>query len=96
VSFVSKRLVNRISTGEKLTASQIYNRIKRRGFKPRFNEVREYFATYMTKFLTQSEIDFLQGRVSASVFMKHYFNPALIGDLEARVFKGIASLKVLA
>jgi hypothetical protein len=39
-----------------------------------------------------AEIDFLQGRTSASVFMRNYFNPALISDLKERVFKGIAAL----
>ncbi|MCW3985908.1 MAG: integrase [Candidatus Bathyarchaeota archaeon] len=95
-SFVPKQLVKRISREERLTISKIYNRIKRKGFKPRFSDVREYYATYMTKYLTQSEIDFLQGRVSGSVFMRNYFNPALLDDLKERVFKGIKNLKVLA
>jgi hypothetical protein len=47
----------------------------------------------MTRFLSQSEIAFLQGRVSGSVFMRNYFNPALIGDLKERVFKGIADIE---
>ena len=34
-------------------------------------------------------------RVSGSVFMRNYFNPALIGDLKDRVLKGIARLKAL-
>ena len=47
----------------------------------------------MTKYLNPAEIDFLQGRVSASVFMRNYFNPALIEDLKERVFKGISELE---
>jgi len=47
----------------------------------------------MTKGLSQPEIDFLQGRVSANVFMRNYFNPALIGDLKERVFEAIGKLK---
>jgi len=46
----------------------------------------------MTRFLNPAEIDFLQGRVSASVFMRNYFNPALIKDLKKRVFQGISEL----
>ncbi len=95
ISFVPKQLVERIAMQEKITRPKIDNQIKRSGFKSRFGDAREYFATYMTKWLNPAEIDFLQGRVSASVFMKHYFNPALIGDLKQRVFKGIASLKAL-
>ena len=36
----------------------------------------------MTRFLSQPEIDFPQGRFSESMFMKNYFNPELISDLE--------------
>jgi len=82
VSVVPRQLIKRISKKQKLTIYQIRNSIKRKGFGLRFGEVRDYFATHMTKFLTQSEIDFLQGRVSASVFMRNYFNPALISDLK--------------
>lgn len=92
LSFVPKQLVKRICKKQKLTIYQIRNPIKRSGLGLRFGEVRDYFATYMTKFLTQPEIDFLQGRVSANVFMRNYFNPALIGDLRERVFKGLEKL----
>jgi intergrase/recombinase len=96
ISFVPNHLVEKIQGQEKLTKSILKNRIQRSGLPLRFGDIREYFATYMTKVLTQSEIDFLQGRVSASVFMKHYFNPALLGDLKERVFKGIEELQVLS
>lgn len=42
----------------------------------RFGDVREVWASVMPKHLRQPEIDFLQGRVSTSVFMRNYFNPA--------------------
>ena len=93
LSFVPNQLIERISKNKKFTIYQIRNRIRRSNFGLRFGDMREYFATYMTKFLTQPEIDFLQGRVSASVFMRNYFNPALISDLKTRVFTGIAVLK---
>jgi hypothetical protein len=47
----------------------------------------------MTKYLNQSEIDFLHGRVGTSVFMQNYFNPAWISDLKQRVFQGIAEIQ---
>jgi len=96
VSFVPRELIKRIGERERITSCQIRNRLKRNNYGMRFPEVRQYFATYMTKHLTQPEIDFLQGRVSTNVFMRNYFNPALITDLKERVFKGIADLKVLA
>jgi hypothetical protein len=45
------------------------------------------------KYLKEAEIDFLQGRVSGSVFMRNYFNPALIDDLKQRVLNGIAEIQ---
>jgi len=58
----------------------------------RFGDIREYWATYMTRHLKEAEIDFLQGRISSSIFMRNYFNPALISDLKQRTFKGITEL----
>jgi len=49
----------------------------------------------MTKYLRPSEIDFLHGRVSSIIFMRNYFNPALISDLKERAFKGISEIKNL-
>lgn len=71
----------------------VYCRLKRQGFNLRFSDIRKYYATFMTKVLNPAEIDFLQGRVSTSVFMKNYFNPALIKDLRHRVFQGISEMQ---
>jgi len=87
ISFIPKEFIARISEQESLTKCQIKNRIQRSKSKLRFGDIREYFATSMNRYLSREEIDFLQGRVSASVFMRNYFNPALITDLKDRVFK---------
>jgi len=94
VSFIPKEVVERISKQEKLTEAQINNWIRRDNkLRSRFGDVREYYATFMTKWLKQPEIDFLQGRISSSVFMRNYFNPALITDLKERVFQGIREVQ---
>jgi len=93
VSFIPKSLVEAISREEKLTVFKVWNLIKRKGLKCRFPDVREFFATFMTRWLNPAEIDFLQGRVSGTVFMRNYFNPALIGDLKERVFRGLAEIQ---
>ena len=94
VSFVPKKLVTKISLNEKVGSSDtIINKIEKQGLKSRFGDVREAHASFMIKYLKQPEIDFLHGRISANVFMKHYFNPALIHDLKKRVFKGIAEIQ---
>ena len=96
VSIVPRTLIERVALSEKITLAQITNRIKRKGLNPRFNDIREYYATCMTRHLSQPEIDFLQGRISGSVFMRNYFNPALISDLKERVFKAIEELSLLS
>ena len=93
VSFIPKRLVEAVSREEKLTIYKVWNWIKRKGLECRFPDIREYYASVMTKWLNPAEIDFLQGRVSGSVFMRNYFNPALITDLRERVFKGLMEIQ---
>ncbi len=92
VSFVPSEIIDEICRNKKLTKPKIYCKLRRQGFNSRFSDIREYYATFMTKFLKIAEIDYLQGRVSASVFMRNYFNPALIVDLKERIFKGISEL----
>jgi len=88
ISFVPPRIVEEISTNPSLTRSILSKRIQRRGMRERFGDVREFYASFMLKFLRQPEIDFLQGRVSSSVFMRNYFNPVWIRDLKERTLKG--------
>ena len=57
-----------------LSKWKIIRTLQRRGLKIRFKNLRKLWATFMTKWLNPAEIDFLQGGVSAGVFMRHYFN----------------------
>ena len=41
---------------------------------------------------TESEINFLHGRIGASVFMQNYFNIAWITDLKKRLFTDIKQI----
>ena len=88
ISFAPAELVGRISRGEKLEYGRVQKLATNRVGRQRFADVRELHGTLMTKWLRESEIDFLHGRVSSSVFMRNYFNPAWIGDLEERAVKG--------
>jgi len=92
-SFIPKTFIKKVTKQKKLTRFQIDNWIRRDSkLKSRFGDIREYYATFMTRYLTQPEMDFLQGRVSANVFMRNYFNPALIDDLKERVFRAIKKI----
>jgi hypothetical protein len=90
ISFASEEILRKIAENEPLNIHSVQTRVKRKCGKLAFSDIREMQATLLTKRLNPAEIDFLQGRVSGSVFMRHYFNPALISDLKERVFKGIA------
>jgi intergrase/recombinase len=88
ISFAPAELVQRISRREKLEYGRVQKLATNRVGRQRFADVRELHGTLMTKWLRESEIDFLHGRVSSSVFMRNYFNPAWIGDLRERASKG--------
>ena len=88
ISFVSENLMQQIVTHDKVSRALINHRLSRRRIKARFSDLREYYATVMTKHLKQPEIDFLQGRTSTSVFMRNYFNPVWIQDLKNRALEG--------
>lgn len=93
MSFASKKLVNSVrSSGFLPTQDIIRKRLQRSGLNMRFGDLREFFASYSVKNLRQPEIDFLQGRVSASVFMRNYFNPLWIDDLKMRSLENIEKL----
>jgi hypothetical protein len=87
ISFVAKDQITKIARGRGLTTDMLRLRIKRRGLNLRFADIRELHASVLTKHSTQPEIDFIHGRVSTNVFMRNYFNPAWISDLQARTLK---------
>ncbi|MEM0058658.1 MAG: hypothetical protein QXG09_07325 [Candidatus Bathyarchaeia archaeon] len=94
VSFVPKKLVMEICKAQPFqTRGVIQKRVERKGLAVRFSDVREAHNTVLTRYLSQPEIDFLAGRISANVFMANYFNPALIGDFKERVFKAITEIQ---
>ena len=51
------------------------------------------FKEWMSKYLSEAEINFIAGRISGSVFMTNYFNPAMITDLKQRVFNAIKEIE---
>ena len=87
VSFISENLLEEMTKQKPLTKPQITKRIQRKRFKLRFGEIRELHGTMLTRHLSREEIDFIHGRVSTSVFMRNYFNPAWISDLQQRALK---------
>ncbi len=93
ISFIPRELILRIIQNQPTSYDSIHGDFQRDGRPMKFSDVREAHATFMTKYLKEAEIDFLHGRCASSVFMRNYFNPALIGDLEARAIKGIQEIQ---
>jgi len=93
ISFAPKWLISRITQNQPTSYDAIHGDFVRDGRPMKFSDIREAHATFMTKYLREAEIDFLHGRCASSVFMRNYFNPALIGDLEARAMQGISEIQ---
>jgi len=92
ISFVLAELVDRISRGQKLDYGRFQKPVARKLGGVRFADVRELHGSLMTKWLRESEIDFLHGRISSSVFMRNYFNPMWVKDLRSRALEGIEDI----
>jgi intergrase/recombinase len=94
ISFMPKELIEKVKVSEPLTSKHsVQQFVKKSGLKIRFADIREAHNTLLTKYLNQSEIDFIAGRVSSNIFMSNYFNPMLISDLKERVFKAIGEIQ---
>lgn len=95
VSYVPIGIIEAI--GKKAPFKAVYSirkRLVNRHIQQRFSDVRENHGSFVTEWLRPEEIDFLHGRLSSSVFLKHYYNPNLVSDLRSRVAK--ACLAILA
>jgi intergrase/recombinase len=61
----------------------IHKKFYRRHVEIRIKELRSYYASFMVKHgIISEEVDLLQGRVSKSVFVRHYLkeNPTELRD----------------
>jgi intergrase/recombinase len=94
VSFVPKSLVLKIAeNGKPLNKHGVCTSIQRYGLPLRFGDIREVHNTIMSKHLSESEVNFLAGRIGSSVFMSNYFNIKWITDLKERMSKGIMEIQ---
>jgi len=93
VSFCPEEVVKAVTAvTHKISPKRIRRLLEASGLDVRLKQIRKLWASYMTKFLTESEINLLQGRVGRSIFMSHYFNPNYVVDLKKRLEKGVKSL----
>ena len=82
-----------IVSKEKVTYSMIKMKLQRNQLPIRLNELRDYYGTFMVRHgLIKEEVDLLQGRIGKSVFVRHYWSPA-IKELRQRVLKALKELE---
>jgi hypothetical protein len=94
ISFVPKSLVLKISeNGKPLNKHSVCTGIQRHGLPLRFGDIRELHGSIMSKYLSETEVNFLHGRIGSSVFMTNYFNPKWITDLKERTSRGITEIQ---
>jgi len=83
-SFIPRPFIEQIASCEPISESGLKRRMRKHGLNLRLNELRDFFATFMVSHgIIREEADILQGRIGKSLFMKHYFSPA-IKDLRDR------------
>ena len=93
ITFLPKDLLTQITKSKPVSYSAIRKSLERKGFKLRVKELRSFYASFMVRHnLISEEVDLLQGRVSKSVFVRHYLkeNPA---ELRDRTLKAITELE---
>ena len=93
ISYVPLEMLEQIGTRKQIPRSySIQKNLARRHVPQRFGDVRELYASFMVKYLKETEIDVLSGRVSGSVFKVHYFNIKLVSDLKQRLSQAAAEI----
>ena len=92
-SLVPEELLEEIAASEPVAYEMVRKRLERRGMRVRINELRDHWGTFMlNNGLIKEEVDLLQGRVGKSIFVRHYWSPA-ITELRDRVFEVLEILE---
>ena len=90
---VPEELLDEIAACEPITYSMLKGRLYRREIRMRVDELRDHWGTFMLDHgLIKEEVDLLQGRVGKSIFVRHYWSPA-ITELRDRVFRALEILE---
>jgi hypothetical protein len=94
ISIVPESLIAQIIQSKPVSYYGLIKRLERRSIPCRISELRDQFGTFLVQHgLIREEVDLLQGRVSASIFTRHYFSPA-IRELRDRTLKALSEMDV--
>ena len=93
ITIIPEALIQEIAEKEKVTYPMVTKKLQRNGLHIKLNNLRDYYATFMVRHgLIKEEVDLLQGRIGKSIFVRHYWSPA-IKELKQRVIKALNELE---
>ena len=77
LTIIPKPFIMEIAKKDKVTYSMVKKKFQRNHLPIRLNQLRDYYATFMVRHgLIREEVDLLQGRISKSIFVRHYWSPS--------------------
>jgi intergrase/recombinase len=92
ISIIPESLIAEITKSQPVTYAALIKRLQRRKILCRISELRDYYGTFMIKHgLVAQEADLLCGRIPPSIFVRHYFSPA-IRELRDRTLKTLGEM----
>jgi len=83
ITIIPRELVMQIANSKPVSYSAIHCYLYRKHLKLRLKELRSFYASFMVRHnIISEEVDLLQGRVSKSIFVRHYLkeNPVELRD----------------
>jgi intergrase/recombinase len=92
ITFITPEFLSEIANSETVTYASIRKRLERNNIKMRFNELRDYFGTYLLQHgMLEQEVNLCQGRIPVDIFIRHYWSPKL-KELGYRIFKALETI----
>jgi intergrase/recombinase len=93
ITIIPKDFVMQIASSRPVSYNAIHCYLYKKHIKLRLKELRSFYASFMVRHnIISEEVDLLQGRVSKSIFVRHYLkeNPV---ELRDRIFKALTELE---
>jgi intergrase/recombinase len=93
ITIVSPTLIDEVKHSDSLNWNALRKRMDRKHQRYRFKELRSFNGSFLVKnSLISEEVDLLQGRISKSVFARHYLKEN-VGEFKNRVLEGNSKLE---
>ena len=93
VTIIPRDFIMQIAESKPVVYITLRKHLKRHGLKTRIKELRQYWGSFMVRHdLIKEEVDIFQGRVSRSIFVRHYLTISF-KELRDRTLKAIRLLE---